>query len=218
MLETTDIDGTLNALPMVQAGKGIAQNPWHRHDVYQHTVAVVELLKADPLATRELVAAGWLHDVGKPVTKVPKRDASGTLLQDAHGRPYHSFPRHEAVGETMVRELDRAIFEQLQVCPDRVAQLVGWHFLPMTRIKQAKQDPTLATFRQQTRQLAIDLTETGMRDEILILFAADKGSQQASDLPFLAALRTYLLDADGDLETLFDLFLQAYGRGSANAD
>lgn len=200
----------LEKLPEVQAGVGIWQNDFHRHDVFGHTVEVVRILKYELDATRELIAAGWLHDIGKPVTKVPKI-VDGVQVRNRHnGRPYHSFPNHENKGEEMVRGLKPEIFERLELDQDRIARIVGLHFMPMERVKNAKKEKTREFFIAQIGKLSDDLDVTKMRSEVLTIFYADKKSQKSSDLNFLLALREYLLMGKGDLENLFNQFKLAY--------
>lgn len=205
-----DIEAALEPLSIVQAGRGVRQNEWHKHDVYDHTVAVVRILE-DLNASRELIAVGWLHDVGKPVTKKPKTNKQGAPLLDASGNPYHSFPDHEERGEEMVRNrIEPRVFHDLGLNQDRVARIVGFHFLPMGRIKAAKENRTFEFFRDQVNQLSRELDETGMPNEVLTIFYADKMSQQPSDLPFLLALWNYLLAGAGNLESLFGDFRRTY--------
>lgn len=210
MMKASDIRTELENLSIVQQCKGVSQNEWHRHDVYEHTVEVVRILEEELNASRELIAAGWLHDVGKPVTRVRKIDKTGTPILDPSGNHYHSFPKHEEKGEEKVREIDPAIFKRLRLNQDRVAKIVGFHFLPMGRIKEAKQDPTFQSFHVKVDQLRQDLTKTNMQDEVLTIFYADKASQKPSDLPLLRALREHLLNRETDLEKLFKLFEKAY--------
>ena len=207
-MEISNID-ELALLPAVQAGKGLWQNKYHPHDVYQHTVEVVRILK-QLKASRELIAAGWLHDIGKPFTKVLKKEHGMQVYHPDNGQPYHSFPDHEKKGKEMVLALPSSIFENLALNQGRIAQLVGFHFLPMRRVKTAKVNPTIEFFCEQVQHLSAELDDTKLRHEVLIIFYADKAFQQPEDLAFLFCLREYLLQREGDLQGLFDQFKLAY--------
>lgn len=77
-------------LPELSAMKGVEQNAWHIHDVWDHTLAALDALPSDaPLILRLGVL---LHDVGKPVTRT----------EDEKG--IHFFG-HAAVGAEMTREI-----------------------------------------------------------------------------------------------------------------
>ncbi len=207
---TIKIIDDLEGLPEVQAGKNLWQNKWHRHDVYEHTVEVVRILK-ELKASPELIAAGWLHDIGKPPTKVLTTDGDGVqICHPKNGQPYHSFPGHENKGEEMVNEMPEDIFRGLGFDRHRVARIVGYHFKPMERVKEAKEKQTFDNFGAQVRQLSDELDHTGMRHEVLTIFYADKASQQPEDLEFLLGLREYLLHGKGDLHGLFGKFISAY--------
>ncbi|HOT24076.1 MAG TPA: HD domain-containing protein [Thermoleophilia bacterium] len=99
-------------LPEVDGLRGVGQNPYHHHDVFEHTLEAldyipgvvaqlggVEFLRgADeaglPFAP-SLVPLAWavlLHDVGKP--EVRKEDENGRIL----------FWQHDQVGQRMVAE------------------------------------------------------------------------------------------------------------------
>jgi poly(A) polymerase len=96
-------------LPEVVALAGVDQPPYHRLDVYQHTLAVVEL--TPPRLTVRLAAL--LHDIAKPVTKTMDGDV-------AH------FYRHEEVGARMTRTILRRLrFGNAVV--EHVARVVDMH-------------------------------------------------------------------------------------------
>ncbi len=149
----------LEKLPMVQAGKDLWQNKWHRHDVYGHTVEVVRILKEELNASPGLIAAGWLHDIGKPKTKLAKMENGVPILHPTKKKPYHSFPEHEKRGEEMIKfELSEDKFRILGLDRDLVARIVGYHFKPMERIKKAKMNPTFEYFCEQVLALDSHLT------------------------------------------------------------
>ena len=200
----------LRELPMVQDGKGIWQNEWHPHDVYGHTVEVVRILR-ELTASPELIAAGWLHDVGKPPVRLPEIK-SGALSRHPRSRQLcHSFNGHEKVGEEMVRTLPEAMFSRLGLDQHRIARIVGSHFLPMTSVKRMKQDPAPEHFERVFHDLSTALDRTGLKSEIMTIFYADKASQKPSDLDFLLSLRCHLLEGRMDLRRVHSSFVAAYG-------
>ena len=99
-------------LPELSAAVGQAQNRHHAHDVWTHTVAVVDATPGD--AVRRLGAL--LHDVAKPRTAAPKPDAPGEF----------TFYRHDQVGA----EVADAICRRLKLSNDdreRVVAMVAHH-------------------------------------------------------------------------------------------
>jgi tRNA nucleotidyltransferase (CCA-adding enzyme) len=71
-------------LPELLATFGCQQNRFHKHDVYQHSLATLDAVLAEPI----LRLAALLHDVGKPRTQTPQPSAPGEF----------GFFKHEAVG------------------------------------------------------------------------------------------------------------------------
>ena len=78
-------------LPELWATFGCRQNRYHKHDVYQHSLATLDAAPAEPI----LRLAALLHDVGKPRTQTPQPDAPGEF----------GFFKHESVGAEMVEEI-----------------------------------------------------------------------------------------------------------------
>jgi putative nucleotidyltransferase with HDIG domain len=78
-------------LPELLATFGCRQNRYHKHDVYQHSLATLDAAPAEPI----LRLAALLHDVGKPSTQTPQPDAPGEF----------GFFKHESVGAEMVEEI-----------------------------------------------------------------------------------------------------------------
>jgi len=99
-------------LPELLPAVGQAQNRHHAHDVWTHTVKVVDATPGD--AVRRLGAL--LHDVAKPRTAAPKPDAPGEF----------TFYRHDQVGAQMAD----AICRRLKLSNDdreRVVAMVAHH-------------------------------------------------------------------------------------------
>lgn len=71
-------------LPEAARLVGLAQNRFHAHDVWEHTVVTVDEMVGGSLAR----LAALLHDLGKPATAAAKDDQSDDL----------SFYQHETVG------------------------------------------------------------------------------------------------------------------------
>jgi tRNA nucleotidyltransferase (CCA-adding enzyme) len=82
-------------VPELVEGVGLAQNRFHRHDVWRHTLATVDAVEPR-LALR---LAALLHDVGKPRTAEPREDAPEE----------HRFFHHEAVGARLADEVLRRL-------------------------------------------------------------------------------------------------------------
>jgi tRNA nucleotidyltransferase (CCA-adding enzyme) len=88
--------GLLGAvIPELLEGVGCTQNRFHKHDVFDHTLHVVDETQGDPI--RRLGAL--LHDVGKPRARQPREGAPGE----------YSFFQHEYVGAAMADEIGRRL-------------------------------------------------------------------------------------------------------------
>ena len=214
-VELSELHKTMESLPEVQAGKDLWQNKFHEFDVYGHTVEFVKHLQAilkkegkglDP----HLVAAGWLHDIGKPKVAKPKIK-DGRSQEREPGKPYHDFDNHEIEGEKMVREMDKSLFERLGLNQEKVARLVGCHYLPMKGIKRMRRTRTREEFGKAFEDLEESLERYGQgglgfkisKEEILLMFLADKLAQgdpekYCTDREELFAIRKTLLSKNSE--------------------
>jgi tRNA nucleotidyltransferase (CCA-adding enzyme) len=93
LMRTTGLLGEV--IPELLEGVGCTQNRFHKHDVYQHTLHVVDETEGD--AIRRLGAL--LHDVGKPRARQPREGAPGEF----------SFFQHEFVGAEMADDICRRL-------------------------------------------------------------------------------------------------------------
>ncbi len=78
-------------LPELLAELGCRQNRFHQHDVYQHSLATLDAVPAEPI----LRLAALLHDVGKPRTQTAQPSAPGEF----------GFFKHESVGAEMAEAI-----------------------------------------------------------------------------------------------------------------
>jgi tRNA nucleotidyltransferase (CCA-adding enzyme) len=78
-------------LPELVPTIGCRQNRFHKHDVYQHSLATLDAVPAEPM----LRLAALVHDVGKPRTQTPHEDAPEEF----------GFFKHEYAGAEMVEAL-----------------------------------------------------------------------------------------------------------------
>ena len=110
-LELLDEGGLVEVLlPELYACHGVDQGGWHTHDVFGHTLLVVEHTAPD----LTLRLAALFHDVGKPVTATPDG----------------AFTGHDRVGAEMTREaMARLRFSNVEV--ERVSKLVQMHLRPV---------------------------------------------------------------------------------------
>jgi tRNA nucleotidyltransferase (CCA-adding enzyme) len=99
-------------LPELLEGVGIAQNRFHSHDVYRHTLAVVDATTGDAL-TR---LGALLHDIGKPRARQPRVGAPGEF----------TFFKHEYVGAAMTDAVCRR-WKMSSADRERVVALVQHH-------------------------------------------------------------------------------------------
>jgi tRNA nucleotidyltransferase (CCA-adding enzyme) len=82
-------------LPEILEGVGCAQNRYHKHDVFGHTLAVVDATRGDAVVR----LGALLHDVGKPRARQPREGAPGE----------YSFFKHEYVGKDMADAICRRL-------------------------------------------------------------------------------------------------------------
>lgn len=216
-LNRDQLDEVFSNLPEVQAGDNIWQNPFHEFDVLNHTRYFITHLREfsqDP----NLAAAGWLHDIGKPVVAIPKLDKEGRPMELEPGKPYHEFTNHEVVGEEMVKTMSPEIFQQFNLEQERVASLVGCHYLPMKGIKAMRKTENFADFTRSFNQLKELLESLSItKRDILDMFIADclsKGSG-CTDQPELLPIRETLLKenpTEEDLCQLYEIQKEHYGN------
>lgn len=114
-------------IPELDACKGVKQNEYHKHDVYDHILEVVRNTSPDLIAR----LASLFHDIGKPETKSTGPD----------GRVH--FYRHEEVGAEMAKN----IMTRLKYTNDEaatVSNIVNHHM----ELKQTGQDGEKASDKQ----------------------------------------------------------------------
>ena len=211
-LSPVNLDQILRSLPEVKAGSGLWQNSFHEFDVYDHTLEFVKCLKGltDDV---NMIAAGYLHDIGKPVVAKPKYEEG---IQDRDpGKLYHTFDDHERVGQEMVREMDPELFKGLGLDQDRIALLVGCHYLPMKGIKALRATVNFNDFVREYQNLQRTLEDAPVpKEDILTMFLADKLAQgkYCTDREELFAIKDALLGKEGDPRRIYDLQKDLYGN------
>lgn len=99
-------------IPELLEGVGCTQNRFHKHDVFDHTLSVVDQTRGDAVAR----LGALLHDVGKPRARQPKEDAPGEF----------SFFKHEYIGAEMADEICRRL-KLANADRDRVVAMVKNH-------------------------------------------------------------------------------------------
>jgi len=99
-------------IPELLEGVGCTQNRFHKHDVYGHTLAVVDATDGDSIVR----LGALLHDVGKPRARQPREGAPGE----------YSFFKHEYVGRDMADAICRRL-KLPNADRDRVVGMVAHH-------------------------------------------------------------------------------------------
>jgi tRNA nucleotidyltransferase (CCA-adding enzyme) len=99
-------------LPELLEGVGCTQNRFHKHDVYGHTLAVVDATEGDAIVR----LGALLHDVGKPRARQPREGAPGE----------YSFFKHEYVGRDMADAICRRL-KLPNADRERVVAMVAHH-------------------------------------------------------------------------------------------
>ncbi len=99
-------------IPELLEGVGCTQNRFHKHDVFGHTLSVVDATQGDAVGR----LGALLHDVGKPRARQPREGAPGE----------YSFFKHEYVGAEMAEEICRRL-KLANADRDRVVAMVKNH-------------------------------------------------------------------------------------------
>lgn len=218
--EEYSFEEELKNFPLLEKGRGLWQNDFHEFDVYDHTLKVVEHVKklakeSENMADPNMVAAAYFHDIGKPATaEVKIKD--GVITKRSSEQIYHSFPGHEIIGEKMVRDMPADFFIRHDLDQEKVAKLVGVHFIPMKNIIKMRKISNYQDFVSQYHELERTLDESGLgRKEVMDLFTADsyaKGDNR-TDQPELMVVRDAILqNGQGDsIRAIYEIQKTAYG-------
>jgi len=99
-------------MPELLEGVGCTQNRFHKHDVFGHTLSVVDATQGDAVGR----LGALLHDVGKPRARQPREGAPGE----------YSFFKHEYVGAEMAEAICRRL-KLANADRDRVVAMVKNH-------------------------------------------------------------------------------------------
>lgn len=99
-----------SVIPEMSGMLGCAQSDRHRHDVWEHTLTVLDTVRP----TLELRLAALLHDIGK----------CNALTVDDRGE--HHFPDHASIGANMAREILKRLRFPTKIV-NRVSALVDAH-------------------------------------------------------------------------------------------
>lgn len=201
-IEYREIDRILGSLPEVLMGKGIIQNNEHEFDVYHHTIAVVNVLK-EMEASKELVAAGYLHDIGKSVIKksAKKNNSLVTIFQS-----------HEIIGSEIIKKMNSKIFQKLQINQNEIALIVKFHYYIMKNILNMKNCLNKNDFYNTLNNLnyKLDCLPIKRKDLLDFFYADKKGQGKTKDFDFLFALLNYLCGDSTNYELLFDMMKRTY--------
>jgi hypothetical protein len=193
-------------LKEVRKGIDLWQNEFHEYDVYEHTKHFVTELQryTDDI---NMLVAGCLHDIGKPVVAKLKLNPDGTIQEKEPGKPYHTFDDHEKVGEEMVRKMDPELFKKYGLDQEKIAKLVGGHYVPMKGIKAMREAKDFEEFKSAFEKLEKDLEKTGLKNEIMLMFLVDRLAQGkgCTDREELMLIRDFILERKGSLEEIYKI-------------
>jgi len=167
---------TLNklwSLEEVQLEKGQLQNQWHKYDVYGHTGRVVGALK-ERNAPLELLAAGILHDIGKPVVATMDIDKDGNP-EYANSHVSYSFKGHEEKGYEMIMALPNSIFSDLNLDKNKIAEIVRKHYIIQPYVKQIRNSEKISEKYSHLNELNAKLNDgvSPIKNELLEMYYAD---------------------------------------------
>ena len=123
------------------------ENPYHKHDVYEHMLAVTDLCETDSFVIK---MAALLHDIGKPKTKA---------FNDS--KDHYSFYGHPEVSYEISIQVLSKDFRCTSMENDRIVNLVRYHDTEIV--------PTKPCVKRWLNKFGVDF----MRDW-LILKTADR--------------------------------------------
>ena len=170
-LEILDGAGLLNVvLPELVACQGVAQNRYHRHDVYRHSLETVRAA----VPRRVVRWAALCHDLGKPASRGSREDGETT------------FYGHAQLGAEICHELlTRLRFSRM--LRDKIVHLVGEHLFDY------QPEWTDAAVRRFLRRVG----EENLEDLFDLRRADIEGTGLAGDSSRLTSLRERI---DAELE------------------
>lgn len=215
------LEETLTNLPEIIACQGIWQNEFHKYDVYNHIMAVVKTIKF-LTSDLNLIVAAYLHDIGKPQTKKEKKDKEGNTLEKEPGKTYHSFQGHEEEGEKMIRNMNYSFFEEYKLDKEKIARLVGFHYMPLKYLKKMRKAKNYNDFLSSYNELEKSIQEKGIDvNELIILFIADfigKGNSNKREVTeYTLFVRSLTTDEEESkeryLRRLFNIQQKLYNSG-----
>ncbi len=215
--EKEKIDNAFSNIQELRAGIDVWQNNFHEFDVYTHSENCVKQL-SNLTSDKNMLAAAWLHDIGKPVVAAEKTDKVGNPQEKEPGKPYHEFTDHEIVGEEMVRKMNPDIFNSLGLDQEKVAKLVGCHYIPTKGIKKLRTTTNFEQFINSFDDLNNTLSNLEVtKEEVLTIFLADKLAQGngCTDQEELFLIRETLLkenQTNDDLRKIYEMQKQMYGN------
>jgi len=125
----------------------IKQNKWHRYSVLIHTLALV--YHAIRAKQYKMIAAGLLHDIGKPI--VAYQDEKDKLTGE------YSFTNHE--------EISYQLIKKLPFISDYTKNLVRYHYLIRGKQK-AKEKGQIGRYNRLKRS-SDRLDENFLKDLVL---------------------------------------------------
>jgi len=212
-----EINVFFSNLPEVKAEKGILQNKHHEFDVFEHTKKFVDYV-SELTEDKNIIVAGWLHDIGKPITAKVELDKDNKPVENESGKPYHNFYNHENIGKDIVDSMDKKIFKKFGLDKEKISILVGYHYLPMIGIKELRKTENFKDFVLSFNKLDNNLSNLEVaKKEILTMFLADKLAQGkfCMDKNELFLIRETLLKnnrTESDLRKIYDMQKTASGK------
>jgi hypothetical protein len=150
------------SLPFMEAAKMIRSSRIHQHDLRRHMCETARQLMSIE-SSLDLVAAGYLHDVGKVVVATPKADGIYSIGQN-----------HASVGRTIVGNMRKEFFVSLGLDQEKIAHVVGEHEFILDRIIGLR-DPQIdvAVYTMRLFEVYTELKENCVSEDIIELFWAD---------------------------------------------
>jgi len=162
------LDEIFTSMPFFFSFKDIKVLRFHKYDLQKHTQKVVEYLKSEN-ASLDLVASGYLHDIGKVVLATP------------YGDGYYSIGKnHESIGATIIENMKSCFFADLSLDKSLIVEFVKRHDEPVDVIRSIRKLSDESYLEGLNKYISSLQKEGSLGRDLMQLYWADSRAKGAS--------------------------------------